>query len=243
MEKITFRLRGGKIEARHNSKPVYPHKDMRINDGDSILVELIDRGRFLLATPFSAPLAWQEMQEEIDFLSVQRERVYAHLVMAYASASTELPPPAIPSGRRETKKEYSGGQGWDGLHGDTADDGGDYVTTNYLYLSPQDYEDYLVVFKSWCTQIEGICAQEFERANLFLIRQEQSIAKTIDAKIPDTYLYVYPRMLDFRADCFSWCCGSMFGPLLTPRLPSGTHPLHRDGLTVAMEENANRKTG
>lgn len=241
MEKITFHSRGGKLEARRDGKPVYPHKDMRIKDGETILVELLDRGRFLLATPFSAPLAWQEMKEEIDFLSMERERVYAQLVMAYASASRQFLPPVLPSGRRETKREFSGGQGWDGLHGDTADDGGDYATNSYLYLSHQDYEDYLIDFKSWCTQIEGICVRELEEAKIFLIRQEKSIAKAIDAKIPEAYLYVYPRILDFRPDCIHWCCGSMFGPLLTPSLPCGPQPLHRDGLTVRKEEKCQLK--
>lgn len=237
MEKITFRHFKAGFESHFDGKPVYPHKDMPVNDGESVLVELADRGRFWLATSFSPSNQWRETKKEIEALEMERDRVFSCLVQAYATAVTLLPPPPLPIGRQETKEEYSGGQGWDGLHGDTAEDGGDYVTRTYLYVSPQVYEDYMEGFKTWCAQIETICVKEVQEANEFLVRRAEAMAKAAAIKIDERYLSVYPRMLDFRSDCFSWCCGSMFGPLLD--LPNGIHPLHRDGLTVRKDKNEN----
>lgn len=116
-----------------------------------VLCVLARRSGHMLALP--APLlAMAEMRRKRLAINSEKQSLDAALHAAYSDASRIVECPARPSGLAKTVSVWSGGQGWDGLHGDTADDGGGYHTAVRL-TAPSSYRDEQ---QKWSDAIEGL---------------------------------------------------------------------------------------
>lgn len=174
------------------------------------------------------PTAWQQAKKAVIALHPECEIVYRSLRAAYAQAAAGLTLPPLPPGRLETVREYSGGQGWDGAHGDTADDGGDYVSRTYLYVTPTVFAAYMVAYRSWCVHLEALCASELSTADDYIRRADAAYRTAINLSMGD---YWHPSRVTFRTGAWHWCVGEMYGPVLYDT-PSGPRPFSRDGLRI-----------
>lgn len=234
--KLVFRKdRSGGLSGQYQGKPVYPHKDWKVKEDVFTLCEVQDRGRHFLAVPFQPTPEWVGLKKEQDALISQSPILFRKLRCAYSLALEKCPMPSRPIGNVISVVRYSGGQGWDGLHGDTAEDGGDYYTSDELVVTPLLYDAYVAKCQTWWEQLEITVGDNFIIAKDFLAKSDSLRDKIRVSGVPEDYLY-FGNCPHWYADAMRWTQGSMYGPLDGDIGPCGPNIWYRDGLTITKEK-------
>lgn len=138
MEFLKFSKKPAGFEAEAKDfKKVYPTVGTILREG-SYLCYLKPKGNFYVAYPAHPDPEWSDSIIK----SKAAVTVLENLNNLYQEHFKNIQLPPLPVGEIKEVKVYSGGQGWDGLHGDTASDGGDYYTERQLLVNPESFGDY-----------------------------------------------------------------------------------------------------
>lgn len=112
--------------------------------------KFVEQGSIRRAVPLTAA-----EQVELDWLlgegtALHTVDLFDRAKVVFEAAVAQLPPPVPQTGGYQDIQRYSGGQGWDGLHGDTAEDGGDYYTSReWVFPTKEDKAAYLAAESQW----------------------------------------------------------------------------------------------